>query len=203
MRIRRRSFGLQLTVLCIAGIVILARYWYNVGFDQKYRKLIADELARYGLGAEIGRLTLDPVDGLTARDVQLFDLDSPEQHLASINRIMLDIDLARLVNREEFLRSITLIKASLSLPVDPRDSASEWIRVSDLNSRLIIKGSQIEIAQAEANLAGIHVRVRGDVTRGPAEDTPRDAAVAHAETHVGEEKGVRDLDERIGSPIEE
>ena len=46
MRIRRRSFGLQLTVLCIAGIVVLARYWYNVGFDQKYRKLIGDELAR-------------------------------------------------------------------------------------------------------------------------------------------------------------
>ena len=68
MRFRRRSFGLQLTVLCIAGIVVLARYWYNVGFDQKYRKLIADELARYGLGAEIGRMTLDPVDGLTARN---------------------------------------------------------------------------------------------------------------------------------------
>ncbi len=174
MRIRRRSFGLQFTVLFIAGIVVLARYWYNVGFDQKYRKLIGDELARYGLGAEIGRLTLDPVDGLTARDVQLFDLNSPEQHLAVINRITLDIDLARLVNHEEFLRSVTLAKASLTLPVDPRDASSEWIRVKDLNARLVIKGRQIEIAQAEADLSGVHVVVRGDISRGSPEETPPD-----------------------------
>ncbi len=174
MRFRRRSFGLQLTVLCLAGIVVLARYWYNTGFDQKYRKLIADELARYGLGAEIGRMTLDPVDGLTARDVELFDLDSPEQRLAGINRLTLDIDLARLVNKEEFLRSITLTKAHLSLPVDPGDPDSEWIRVRDLNARLIIKGRQIEIAQAEADMSGIQVTVRGEVTRGPDAATPPD-----------------------------
>ena len=166
LRIRRRSFGLQVTVLCLTGIVALARYWYNVGFDQKYRQLIADELARYGLGAEIGRLTLDPVEGLTARDVQLFDLKSPEQRLAGINRITLDIDLARLVNREDFLRSITLTRAHLSLPVDPADAESEWIRVKDLNARLIVKGRQIEIAQAEADLSGIHVTVRGEISRG-------------------------------------
>jgi len=166
MRFRRRSLGLQITILSLTAIVALARYWYNVGFDQKYRQLIADELARYGLGAEIRRLTLDPVDGLTARDVKLFDLKSPEQQLAGINRITLDIDLARLVSREDFLRSITLTKAHLSLPVDPADKASEWIRVKDLNARLVIKGRQIEIARAEANMSGIHVTVRGEVTRG-------------------------------------
>ena len=174
MRFRRRSFGLQLTVLCIAGIVVLARYWFNVGFDQKYRQLIANELARYGLGAEIGRMTLDPVDGLTAKDVELFDLKSPEQRLAGINRITLDIDLAKLVNKEEFLRSITLTKAHLSLPVDPADPDSEWIRVKDLNARLIIKGREIEIAQAEADMSGIRVTVRGEVTRGPDDKKPPD-----------------------------
>ncbi|HWB02583.1 MAG TPA: hypothetical protein VG796_06120 [Verrucomicrobiales bacterium] len=195
MRIRRRRFGLQLTVLCIAGIVVLARYWYNVGFDQKYRTLIGDELARYGLGAEIGRLTLDPVDGLTARDVQLFDLESPEQHLASINRITLDIDLARLVNHEDFLRSITLTKAKLDLPVDPRDPSTEWIRAKDLNARLVIKGRQIEIAQAEADLAGIHVIVRGDITRGPPDAQPPDPE----EEKRKREQQLREMRDRRGA----
>ena len=194
MRFRRRSFGLQITVLCIAGIVVLARYWYNVGFDQKYRKLIADELARYGLGAEIGRMTLDPVDGLTARDVELFDLNNPEQHLAGINRITLDIDLARLVNKEEFLRSITLTKAHLSLPVDPGDADSEWIRVRDLNARLIIKGRQIEIAQAEADLSGIHVTVRGEVSRGPGGPPPDPA-----EEKRKREQQLREMRDRRGA----
>jgi len=177
MRIRRRSFGLQLTILLLTGVVVLARYWYNVGFDQKYRKLLADELARYGLGAEIGRMTLDPVQGLIARDVELFDLQEPELRLAGINRIALDIDLARLVNKEDFLRSITLTRAHLSLPVDPGDPASEWIRVRDLSARLVIRGRHIEIASAEADLAGIHIKMRGEVLR-PREALPEDPAEA-------------------------
>jgi AsmA-like C-terminal region len=186
-RIRRRSFGLQVTILSLTAIVALARYWYNVGFDQKYRQLIADELAGYGLGAEIGRLTLDPVEGLTARDVKLFDLATPGSRIAGINRITLDIDLARLVNREDFLRSITLTKAHLLLPVDPADETSEWIRVRDLNARLIVKGRQIEIAHAEANLSGIHVTVRGEVTRGaPEEKADPEAERRRREQHLRE-----------------
>jgi hypothetical protein len=173
MRFRRRSFGLQLTILFLTGVVVLARYWYNVGFDQKYRKLLADELARYGLGAEIGRMTLDPVQGLIARDVELFDLEEPELRLAGVNRITLDIDLARLVNKEDFLRSVTLTRANLSLPVDPADPESEWIRVRDLSARLVIRGRRIEIASAEADLAGIHITLRGEVLR-PLETLPPD-----------------------------
>lgn len=175
MRIRRRSFGLQITVLLLTGVVVLARYWYNVGFDQKYRKLLADELANHDFGAEIGRMTIDPVAGLIARDVELFDLKDPKIKLAGINRIALDVDLARLVNKEDFLRSITLTRAHLSLPVDPADPESEWIRVTDLNARLIIRGRRIEIASAEANLSGIHLKLHGDITRaastGPALDS--------------------------------
>ena len=118
MRIRRRSFGLQITVLLLTGIVVLARYWYNVGFDQKYRQLLSDELARYGLGAEIGRLTIDPVAGLIARDVELFDLKQPELKLAGINRIALDIDLARLMKKR--------ISSAVSLS-RTRTCRSRWI----------------------------------------------------------------------------
>ncbi len=165
IRVRRRSFGLQFTVLLILGTVALTRYWYNVGFDQKYRIIIAAELERYGLGAEIGRMTIDPVEGLTARDVRLFDLKFPDQRLAEVSRLSLDIDLGRLVNREDFLRSVTLTRANITMPVDPGDRETEWIRATNLNARLIIKGPVIEIGHAEANLAGIHVNVRGEIMR--------------------------------------
>jgi hypothetical protein len=195
MRIRRRSFGLQVTVLLLTGIVVLARYWYNVGFDQKYRQLLSDELARYGLGAEIGRMTIDPVAGLIARDVELFDLKQPELKLAGINRIALDVDLARLVNKEDFLRSITLTRAHLSLPVDPGDPESEWIRVSDLNARLVIRGRQIEIASAEANLAGLHISMRGEVTRAAPSGKPSDPE----EEKRKREQQLREMRDRRGA----
>ncbi len=194
MRIRRRSFGLQLTILFLTGVVVLARYWYNVGFDQKYRRLLADELARYGLGAEIGRMTLDPVQGLIARDVELFDLQQPELRLAGVNRIALDIDLARLVNKEDFLRSITLTRAHLSLPVDPADAQSEWIRVRDLSARLVIRGRRIEIASAEADLAGLHLTLRGEVTR-PLDMMPSDPEEAKRRR----EQQLREMRDRRGA----
>lgn len=195
MRIRRRSFGLQLTVLLLTGVVVLARYWYNVGFDQKYRNLLADELARHGLGAEIGRMTIDPVAGLIARDVELFDLKDPKIKFAGINRIALDVDLARLVNKEDFLRSITLSRAHLSLPVDPADPDSEWIRVTDLNARLVIRGRKIEIASAEANLAGIHLKLHGDVTHAESASPPLNPDEAKRRR----ERQIREMRDRRGS----
>ena len=136
-------------LILLGGAVWLGVYAWDQGFTKKWRGLIAKELAKHGLRAEIGRLTLDPVEGLTARDVKLFDMLHRDQHLADIDRISLDVDVARLVNQEDFLRTLHLQKADVSLPVDPGDPKSEWLTVADLNARLVFQQDRIEIARAE------------------------------------------------------
>jgi hypothetical protein len=66
---KRRRWTLWLMLVLLGGAVWLGVYAWDQGFTKKWRGLIAKELAKHGLRAEIGRLTLDPVEGLTARDV--------------------------------------------------------------------------------------------------------------------------------------
>ncbi len=156
---------LWIGLIGLVGAVWLGFYAWDQGFTKKWRGLIARELAKHGLRADIGRLTLDPVEGLTARDVKLFDVTHRDQHLADIDRISLDIDVARLVNQQDFLRTIHLQNADVALPVDPGDPKSEWLTVRGLNARLVIQQDRIEIAKAEGQISGILVKASGSVRK--------------------------------------
>ena len=161
----RRTFGLILGLLSLGGTGWLATYVYHSGFTKKWRGIIAKELAKHGLRAEIKRLTLDPVDGLTAREVRLFDTTHEDQRLATIDRISLEVDVARLMNGEDFLRTVQLDQADVTMPVDPADRDSEWLVVRNLNARLVFESDRIEIARADGIIAGILMRARGSVKR--------------------------------------
>ncbi len=150
----RRRLGLGACLLMLAGMVWLGVYVYDSGFTRKWRGMIAKELAKHGLRAEIGRLTLDPVEGLTARDVRIFDMTHRDQHLADINSISLDIDLTRMMYQEPFLRTIHLQQADVALPVDPGDEKSEWLTVKGLTARLVFQDDRIEIARADGVVSG-------------------------------------------------
>ncbi|MDB6070276.1 MAG: hypothetical protein JWL81_1447, partial [Verrucomicrobiales bacterium] len=176
-------------LLMLGGAVWLGVYAWDQGFTKKWRGLIAKELAKHGLRADIGRLTLDPVEGLTARDVKLFDMTHRDQHLADIDRISLDVDVARLVNQEDFLRTIHLQKADVSLPVDPGDPKSEWLTVKDLNARLVFQQDRIEIAKAEGEVSGIAVKVSGSVRK------PRSVTATRDEKERVKEERTRQLRE--------
>ncbi len=204
MRIRRRWPALYFLLLLLGAAVAGGFYIYDIGFHQKYRQLIADELAPYGLRAEIARLTLDPVEGLTARNVTLYPLlpvqgqgpAAPVAKLASISRISLDIDFGRLMSRTDFLRSLTLQQASISMPVDPDDPASEWIHIRDLDARLVMEGRKINILRLEGLLAGIRLRATGDLTRPekkveqPQPPTMRQAELQRRIKSIRERRGV-------------
>ena len=68
-----------------------AVYAYDKGFSKKWRRLIKEEFVRRGIEADIGKLTIDPVDGLVARDVKIYADSTHQSVTASINNITLDI----------------------------------------------------------------------------------------------------------------
>ena len=190
--LKHRRWTLWAALLLLGGAVWLGVYAWDQGFTKKWRGLIAKELAKHGLRAEIGRLTLDPVEGLTARDVKLFDMTHRGQHLADIDRISLDIDVARLLSQEDFLRTIHLQNADVTLPVDPADPVSELLTVRDLNAKLVFQQDRIEIARAEGVVSDILVKVSGMVRKPVAKGATREETDRLKEERTRQLREMRD-----------
>ena len=158
-----KTIRLLLTIALLIGGVWGAVIAYDQGFTNKWKNYIIKELEKQGIAAQIGRLTIDPVNGLTARDVSLFDLTNRNHHLADISHIGLDVDLAKIMDGEDFLRTVDLRNASLSMPVDPDMPDSPAVEIKDLNARLHFAGNRVDITTAEGTISGIRVRVRGSI----------------------------------------
>ena len=136
-------------------------YAYNRGFTKKWRLFVESEFHKRGVELYFSRLTLDPFQGLVARDVKIFDAKDHTKVLAVINRIVLDINYGNLVHGEPFLNGIDLRDARLVLPVDPADPDSPRIAVSGINAQVLLPPHQLYVRQAEAVLYGVHIFATG------------------------------------------
>ena len=67
-----RSIAKILVFFGLAFAIWVGFYAYNEGFTKKWRRLIMQEFDRRGIEAEVGKLTIDPLDGLVARNVRIF-----------------------------------------------------------------------------------------------------------------------------------
>ena len=92
-------------LLFVVVIGLLWTGWYLAkrGFGRQWRDRIVEELHKRGVEASIGRLTLDPIRGLTAQDVRVFDFKHREKTLAVISEVALDINYSALLHHQPFL----------------------------------------------------------------------------------------------------
>src|ERR1700758_4247094 len=98
---RRRSIRRLLRFVLFLGICVFAwSGWYLAkrGFGRQWRDRVVEELHKQGVEASVRRLTLDPVRGLIAQDVRIFDFKNHENTLAVISEISLDINYAALLH---------------------------------------------------------------------------------------------------------
>ena len=158
-----RSFAKILLFLCLIFAIWVGYYAYNEGFTKKWRKLIMQEFDRRGIEAEIGKLTIDPLDGLVARNVRVYSDNTRTSLVASINNITLDIDLVKLLRKKQFLNSVEFRDTNIFLPIDPNLEKSEKIKITDLKARVRVPGKSIEIENANCLLNGIQINLTGSL----------------------------------------
>jgi hypothetical protein len=179
---RRRTLKLYLILTLVALVVWGMVYAYDQGLNRRARAFVIDALEKQGVRTKIGRLTIDPFYGLTARDVHFYSMTSGNRKLASFSKLELNIDLARLMDRKTFIGTIRLNDAELELPVNPDDPASELVQLHGVNARVHVDQDKVTIAQAQANVAGLDVNVRGTLELPPKRVlTPSEAAEAKKE----------------------
>lgn len=157
-----RRFATTIAVVVFASLLWLAYYAYQDGFTKSWRKRIVEEFARYDLNISFDRLTLDPVQGLVANNVLLLERAS-KQEVARISKARLDLDLASFFRKERFLERIELESAYVSLPHWSGDDRRERLRLTDINTTVLLPPGRVEFARAEADFYGLRVRLSGSV----------------------------------------
>jgi hypothetical protein len=172
MRWIRRLFVLSL--LALAGGA--AAYVQSEGFSKKWRKFVIEQFEQRGIYLTLDRLTLDPLEGLVARNIRVFLDKKHKTLLADVDRLHLDLDYNKMLRSEVFLEGVDLRNADLSFPIDPEDPKSEKLSLKDLNARLFMVGDRIEVSKAEGRLYGLQIHVTGSVLR-PEPEAEEDESV--------------------------
>jgi hypothetical protein len=152
-----------LAAVTVGGVAV-----YHQGqrrLDTWLRAKLAEELAKENLRADIGRMTLDPLRGLVARDCRLYGGPDQKLLLATFDRLRVEGDVSRLLQRQQFISSLELTDAALSLPLDPEDPQTGWLTLSGLTARILASGDRFEVRQARGELEGIPVTVEGTLLK--------------------------------------
>src|SRR5436189_6240365 len=114
----RRSIRRVLRFVLFLAICVFAwSGWYLAkrGFGRQWRDRVVEELHKQGVEASVRRLTLDPVRGLIAQDVRIFDFKNHENTLALISEIAVDINYAALLHNQTFLTQLADRAASRTI----------------------------------------------------------------------------------------
>lgn len=205
------------SALLVVGLGLwLGIHASRAGLAEHWKEAVRKEFARQGIDISIGKLTLDPLHGLVARDVRVYEAEEPPkssagesapvvadentnrapQVLAEISRIDLDVSLPRLIQGEVYMNSVKVRDAMVSLPLDPGVPDGERLEVSDFNARVLFSEDSVEIQEMNGRLLGILVNVNGELVRHPSkrpDGLPETWQGIHHDQRVAVRKALRAL----------
>src|SRR6266481_1087727 len=136
-------------------------YFYHKGFGRHWRALLSKEFQRFGFQIRVRRLTLNPLRGLVAEDIEIYESDRKQTVVAQVSDLSLDINYANLFQQEPALNAVDLHDAKISIPVDPSYPKAGRIRVTGIQSRIYFFPGRIEVRQASGVIFGIHLQASG------------------------------------------
>ncbi len=167
----RRTVFLSL-LLATGGAIA---YVNSDGFARRLRELVVTRLAQRGIYLNLDRLLLDPMEGLVAKKIEVYQDAAHHKLLARVDRLNVDLNFSRLIQRDVEIEGVDLRNADLSFPIDPDNPKSEHFVMSGLSARVLFTGERIEIRRAEGDLYGLHLSVTGALLRPlPAKDEIED-----------------------------
>jgi hypothetical protein len=158
----RRFLQIVLVLLLLA---IGGTLWYlnRKGFTKSWREWLVDELRSRGFEVTFSKLTVEPFRGLVAKEVKIFQNASRKRVIAKVDEIVVEANYAHAARGEPFLNALTLVDASLELPLDPRRPDGPSLKVEKLNTRLHLPPKQLLVARLDAEVFGIRVSAAGQL----------------------------------------
>lgn len=149
------------------GVCVAAAYVTSGGLSRTLQNYVEDQLAERGVHMTMNSLTMAPMEGLVARGIVVYQDASHRVEIASVDRLNVDLNYAKLTKKEVEVEGIDLRDASVSFPFDPDDPKSERITLKQFNARLQLEGDRVEIRRADGLLGGLRVSITGTLLRPP------------------------------------
>jgi hypothetical protein len=176
-----RRFFQILLILLLLGVGGTMWYLYRKGFTKPWREWLVDELRSRGIEASFSKLTVEPFRGLIAKDVKIYSNADRKRVLAKVDEIVVEANYAHAARGEPFLDALTLVDASLEIPLDPKQPDGPSVHVEKLNTRLHLPPRQLLVARLDAEVFGVHLNASGQLSNpfqarapstGPNEPSP-------------------------------
>ncbi|PYJ89431.1 MAG: hypothetical protein DME70_02130, partial [Verrucomicrobia bacterium] len=141
--------------------------WYLAkrGFGKEWRDRVSEELHKRGVEASIQRLTVDPVRGLIAQNVRIYDFKNRENTLAVISEVALDINYAALLHRKPFLNALDVHGAELTIPNPAAAPRAPKTQIKELRAHIYFPPEQIYVSQAEGIFCGVRISATGQLIK--------------------------------------
>ncbi|HVF71304.1 MAG TPA: AsmA-like C-terminal region-containing protein [Chthoniobacterales bacterium] len=141
--------------------------WYLAkrGFGKGWRDRVSQELHKRGVEASIRRLTVDPVRGLIAQDVRIYDFKNRENTLAVISEVALDINYSALLHRKPFLNALDIRGADLTIPNPAAPGSKSKTQIKGLRAHVYFPPEQIYVSQAEGVFCGVRISATGQLIK--------------------------------------
>src|SRR6185436_12474578 len=152
-------------VLLIGGLVGGSYYLAKKGFSRNWRNLVVEELHKRGVEASVRRLTLDPVRGLIARDVRIYDYKRRERTLAVVSEISLDINYAALFHHQPFLNALDIRNGNLTIPLPSVAGQVAKAELKSFRAHVYFPPERIEVSQAEGLFCGMRISASGQLIK--------------------------------------
>src|SRR5256714_3790563 len=141
--------------------------WYLAkrGFGKQWRDRVSEELHKRGVEASIARLTLDPVRGLIAQNVRIYDFKNRENTLAVISEVALDINYAALLHHKPFLNALDVHGAEVTIPNPAAGPRTPKTQIKELRAHIYFPPEQIFVSQAEGVFCGLRIPATGQLIK--------------------------------------
>src|SRR2546423_2014588 len=155
--------------LAIVALVLIFGWtaWYLAkrGFGKEWRDRVSEELHKRGVEASIQRLTVDPVRGLIAQNVRIYDFKNRENTLAVISEVALDINYAALLHNQPFLNALDVRGAELTIPNPAAAPGAPKTQIKELRAHVYFPPEQIYVSQAEGFFCGLRISATGQLIK--------------------------------------
>lgn len=170
--------------LMISGIVIVIFVLGGYLFLQsslllnKLRGMLETRLTNgFGTDIKLGRLTGNPLYGLRIEDVTIADKNGPEKTIISVEELLIDYKVLKLLSKTLAIKKLTLQKPVINATVDEQGSINlaELIPTtteSEANTSLLLQAKEIELVDGHiyyndrlrdisADISGVHLNLSG------------------------------------------